>query len=75
MNFNRTNFLPLIFAGGMLLSAIVPLIIILVLWFWARGAVANMLESILPENLAKTATNVVFGILALYFIIKFLGRR
>ncbi len=71
----RTNFLPAILASGMILSAIIPLIIIAVLWFWARGAIANMFENLLPENLAKTATNIVFGILALYFIIKFLGRR
>ena len=75
MNFIRTDFLPAILAGGMILSAIIPLIIIAVLWFWARGAIANMFESFLPENLAKTATNVAFGILSLYFIIKFLGRR
>jgi len=75
MNFIRTNFLSALFAASSILSTIIPLIIIVVLWFWAKGAIANMFESFLPENLAKTVTNVVFGILALYFIIKFLGRR
>ena len=70
-----TSFLPAILAGGAILSALVPLIIILILWFWARGAIANAIESIFPGDFGKTATNLVFGLLALYFLIKLLGRR
>ena len=69
------NFLPAILAGGTILSALIPLIIIIILWFWARGAIANAVESIFPGEFGKTATNLVFGLLALYFLIKFLGRR
>ena len=74
MNLLRTNQLQAILAGGAILSILVPLIIVIVLWFWARGAIASAIESIFPGEFGKTATNLVFGLLALYFVIKLLGR-
>ena len=75
MRFIRTNFWQILFAGSTLLSTLIPLIIILILWLWARGAIANAIESVFPGEFGKTATNLIFGLLALYFLIKFLGRR
>ncbi len=74
MKFLRSNFLPALLAGGTILSTLIPLIIILILWFWARNAISTAIEGLFPGQLGQTITNIVFGVLALYFIIKLLGR-
>ncbi len=74
MEIRRTNQWQ-IFAISGIASAIIPLIILLVIWFWARGAISSAIESVLPSGAAKTVTNLVFGVLAIYFLVKFLGKR
>lgn len=75
MQFRFTNQLQAIFAASTILSTLIPIAIIIILWFWARGAISSAIESIFPEHSAKIITNFIFAILAFYFLIKFLGKR
>lgn len=70
----RTNFLTAVLAGGTILSILVPLIIIVILWFWAGDAISTAVESIFPGELGNTIKNLVFGVLAIYFMIKLIGK-
>ncbi len=62
-------------AVGSIISALLPLVILLVIYFIAKGWLIDALESFLPQGMANTAAKLLFGFLGFYFLLKVFTRR
>ncbi len=75
MDFKRNSALSsVMLIGGTILLSSIGLLITAILYFWTKNAIANALATILPAEFTKITTNIIFGLLALSFLLAIIAR-